>query len=416
MQTEQIDYSNSICRFNRGLFSKNIFGELYNITKDHVAESIVAYICWGHQFDIFGYGIIDPSLFSKKLKLTTNYLREPVSHPCQLESQKGTSADTMISSLRKRGSEEVQGDLIVCDKRLTNALYVLSHIPVSMEGITVAGETIQRSIETYLILDGFSVVQDRITGKVFYKYHLSERFRLTLNHFYVNLNINTLIALRPRGLGAVYGFLVHLSRAVFAKGQTSTTVDYTPPFDFWCELAGLHDTEPAQKKKKLKASFDYINAHSPDITFSVEWVSNGGKYKYTPIIHFVPKQGDIKADDDFFGRAKKLRLDEKVDVILTELKHQLYDACPKEYGLLFENAEKHFYSWLKTLGVADSENIRRIIANTFANTNCRIPKDMDKRVSFFLDKAANNGHRDFDGWLREIIHSPTTTGFRITTN
>lgn len=417
MEDNQQAIDNVSCRFNRGLFANtNVFGKLYDATRDRIPEAIVSYICWEHQFDIFGYGIIDPCQFGKQLDFTLNYLREPVSLPCQLESLKGVHVETKTSSFRKRGSEEVQGDDIICDKRLTNALYVLSHIPVTMEGITVTEETIQRNTETFLILDGFSVIQDRKTGKVFYKYHLSERFRLSLNQFYIYLNISTLIALRPRGLGAVYGFLVHLSRAVFSEGHTSTTAERTPPFDFWCDWAGIHDTNPAQKKKKLYQAFDFINTHSSDLKFSVEWVSKGGRYKYTPIIHFVPRPGDIKSDDDISGMAKRRRLDERVDVILIELKHQLYDACPKENGLLIVDAEKHFYSWLEALSVADRENIRRVMANTFVNTNCKIPKDIDKRVSVFLDKAANNGHRNFDEWLREIIHSPNTTGFRININ
>ena len=57
-------------RMERSVVSKNNFDLLKNISKDRIPETLLEYICYEHQYNVFGYGVLDPEQFNYELRFT----------------------------------------------------------------------------------------------------------------------------------------------------------------------------------------------------------------------------------------------------------------------------------------------------------------------------------------------------------
>ena len=370
------------------------------ISGDSVAESIVADICYNHQFDIFGFSLLDPEAFGKRMKFSINYLRQK--HPSPFQRQ--IEGSNLVASLRKRPQGFLDGNVLLCDDRIRNALYVLTHYPFTMYSITEAEGKLIKTYESFTILDKFYIIQNEKTGKLRYGYHVNDSFLLALNRYYLYVDLTSLRKLRASGLGGLYFYLINVAQAVFSKGAISTNSENTPSFSKLCKLAEINGMNPKDNKRHLKDALKKIN-NETDLNFSVKWIRDKGAWAYVPIFTFVPRSTDLVACNH---RSIVYKEDNEMLKTLTlELKHNLYSACPKGKNPFDYDAETTFNLWISGLNEEnDAENIRRILANSFYRCGCEIPKDLDKRVKNFIFNSANKKACEFDQWLPKVIVDP----------
>lgn len=394
-------------RIHRSLCYDDIMGEFRRVSGDSVTESIVADICFHHQFDIFGFSLLDQETFGVRMGYSKSYLRQK--HPAPFQSQ--TEGAQLVSSFRKRQHNEIDGNALRCDDRIQNALYVLTHYAVSLHSILETDGKLVQIFDTYTILDKFYVIQDEKTGKVRYGYHVNEKFLLALNRFFLYVDMNSLLKLRASGLGGLYCYLTNVAQAVYAEGRVATTIENTPSFAKLCKLAGIRGEIPKYNKRHLQDALKKI-AKETDLKFTVTWLRGKGKQAYTPIFTFIPRRVDHVKNGFQWGT----RFDdsEMMETLVLELKHNLYTACPKGDNPFSIDAEKVFFTWIKGLSEADEENIRRILSNTFYRAGCEIPRDIESRVKHFIWCANNKSTQEFDSWLTSVF-SYYSSGFRYRT-
>lgn len=392
-----------IFRVEQSVMTKINLDRLYTVTGDRVAESILAFICYQHQFSLFGYGILNPEEFAKLFGYSGRYLREEVEHPFQEQMlsvpQVGTKVDMRTGQVTRIDSSE-----LVCKKRIENALFTLANYVLSLTITNVETDRIlYRSYSAMRLFDSFAVITDRVTGKILYQYHLDERFRRSLATLYLKASLPSIVALRPCGLGAMYFFLVRTRDAVFAKGTTSTLPERTPSFDELCKLADIPSTmETKYRKRKLKAAFDLVRERT-ELDYTVEWVKNGGKEKYTPIFHFIPAVGQIIFEPSSVA-ADFYRKEEKLLVAVNEFKHNLYEACPKTGDVYSrEHVEKIFYEWLKSDSPEFDDCLSGVFSKSALDAGCFIPRDIDERVKLFKQLVAQKGAEYLDEWVIDLF-------------
>lgn len=411
--------NNSRCRIHREILTGNFLGILRNISGDRVAESLLAYICWQYQFDVFQYGFLDPEKFANQMGYSLNYLRETLEEQLTFQA-KDTPKERMPHpvSLRVRSKDEIRGDDYRCIKRIDNAFYLLSHRLVSIEGLrtvnTQYGKHLERHNTTYVILEYFAIVQNEISGKISYKYRLSEPFRLALNNYYLTFTLDSLVKLRRRGLSALYGHLVTVSRAVFAQGRTKTLLDSTPSFELLCNLGNIEYASPAERKKNLSKDLLAVDKLS-NLHFDFEWVRGPNqKERYTIIFTFKPEVGDMPSTR--FGQNSTIEArNNRVSIAVLEFTHNLIKACPIDYQSISRTTKEQFFEWLSDLNKkTDFEEIHCLLANSFVNAGLQIPKNIRERVEVFFRSANVLGENKFEEWMRQIFFD-MSVGYKIDT-
>lgn len=388
-------------RMDRSVITKENLDALYQVTGNHIAESIVYDICYEHQYNEFGFGIIDPEDFGKKYGFRPDFLQKQNEKPYQ---QKVLNFRNNEKTNRRRRTTDTNKP--VYTNNIENALFTLSYMPLYVMNTMVENSTkrLVRKIQPLRILKNFFIEQDRITGKTIYGYQLEEDFRRNLSTYYLTTSTQSLINLRKSGLGPLYHHLLRLREALFAKGLTSTTPDDTPNFAYLCSLAKVGgNLEPKFLKSKLNAKLQKIFKET-ELDFEVEWISNGEKEKYTPLFHFNPAVGEVIGKDGYAVQA--IKREEKLDVAVTELKIGLALACPYRSYEQMKNADKYFFEWLAD----DNDNLRKTltaaIINTFINIAATtIPNDIEKRVDFLISCAKYKDKKDYDRWIQKTLLS-----------
>lgn len=387
-------------RMDRSIITKENIDNLYKITGDHIAESIVYDICYEHQYNVFGFGIIDPEEFGKKYGFRLDFLQRQNEKPYQ---QKVLGWRDNEKTNRRQRNQEYKP---IHTNNIENALFALSYMPLNVMNTIVENTTkrLVRKIQPLRILKNFYIEQDRITGKTIYAYQLEEDFRRNLSTYYLTTSTQSLINLRKSGLGPLYHHLLRLREALFAKGLTSTTTKDTPTFAYLTSIAKVGENlEPKYQKRQLKTKINKILKET-ELDFEIEWVNNGEKEKYTPLFHFNPAIGEVLGAGGYAIQA--IKREEKLDVAVTELKIQLALACPYRSYEQMKDADKYFFEWLAN----DNDNLRKTltatIINTFINISATtIPNDIDKRINYLISCAKYKDNKDYDRWIQKTLLS-----------
>lgn len=405
-------------RMERSVVSKDNFDLLKNISKDRIPETLLEYICYEHQYNVFGYGVLDPEQFARRFHFDTRYLREVHEDPYQIrvrgvcpekENRRRrlpakNSPKTAAGALSPFVEEEGKGQGMSCFTRLENALYVLANFPLDVTTTEVLDDrSLVRKYMSLRVLKSFSYIQDAVTGKVCYTYELEPDFRRNLSSLYLSVDINSLVRLRRSGLGALYLFLVKVRDAVFHEGK-SCTEPGKPAFDYLCRLADLPDYAGNMKyrKRDLKARLKKI-ADNTELRFTVDWLPDDSGEKYAPILYFLPELGQTVGGPDS-GLEKSRRDNERMLVACSEFKHNLAQACGYKKSPHTPEAEDFFFEWIKRDDEEAIGLMRTALAKTFINLSYLVPEDLPKRIEHFCWHAARERREDFDKWLPEIFN------------
>ena len=400
------DQTPDFFRMERSVMSRNNMANLYAAAGDRIAESIIQFICYEHQYNVFGYGMLDPEEFGKRFEYSRQYLFGKHANPFQRHLN-AITAENERKNVRSRQKEEYGNNEIICENRIENAFFLLANFPLYVYSTSVASgpnndRYLVRNYMSLRILKQFSILQNQKTGKIKYVYKLDDDFQRNLSTYYLNMKVNSLVALRPSGFGSLYSFLVTFRDALFAEGKTSCTLDDAPDFDKLCKLANIDtNKENRFQKRDLNRAFDIIKRET-ELDFTVEWTGKkNNKQKYAPIFNFILPNGVHLYDSK--GHASRLiRGEERARVAAIEFKHELFRACP--IGDRFtQQAEDRFFEWIKDGKPETLENIRMALANTCVNISSYIPSNMDERIKFFHEQANSNPKEDFDKWIVKLF-------------
>ncbi len=385
-------------RMEKSVMSKSNFDELSMISGDRIPEALLQYICYEHQWNMFGYGRLDPVEFSKSFKFSRQFLVSRHEEPYQLQLRK------IIQKGRKSNRRQVRTPLteqndILCTNRLENALYILANYALKVTSTSVLEDkTLVRQYGFLRVIESFAMVQDGKTGKVVYLYKLDDKFRRNLSSLYLTTRRDSFVSLRKSGLGVLYIFLLKLREALYLQGESSTNVTTTPDFEYLCTLASIHKYDEAKyRKRDLNQAIAKIRKMT-ELEFDVEWVKGGGAERYVPLFHFIPS-----LDFNNERAVKVRRYGERVSVAVLEFKHNLIDVCPFIGNRYDDDAEDFFFEWLKTEDCEQQRAIAFALEKTFVNLGCGIPCDIQSRVSLLHHLASSREKTDIDSWLREIF-------------
>lgn len=403
-------------RMEKSVMTKSNFDELGMASGDRIPEALLEFICYEHQYNIFGFGVLDPAEFARKFHFSHRYLIGKHEAPYQAQLMKILSRNAQGTDRRGRTAAAVDSvPDILCETRIENALFILANYPLNITSTSVLEDkSLVRQYGFLRVLDSFSMHQDGRTGKITYYYRLDDKFRRNLSSLYLTTSRDSLVALRKTGLGALYVFLLKLRDALFAEGRTATEPGTTPSFEYLCSVAGVPAYEewkdaPKYRKRRLNACIAKVREET-ELEFTLEWVRGDGRERYTPIFTFVPGAGQVVGEPEH-GYAKVVRSIERVDVAVHEFKHNLVGVCPFRGDRYSSEAEDFFFRWI----ASEDPEQRRLMAfaleQTFINIGCGIPADIQARVSLFSHHARMFGRENFDTWIRDIFAN--SYGFNV---
>ena len=396
--------SRELFRMEKSIMTKANFDEMGLVSGDNIPEALLEYICYEHQYNIFGFGILDPAEFAREFRFSVNYLMGRHPDPYQFQLRKLVFKGQNSQNKRLRLSTDGIGqENLICSSRLENALFILANCALNITATSVLeDQTLIRQYGSLRVLEQFTMIQDGRTGKVTYAYKLDDKFRRNLSSMYLTTRRDSLVSLRKSGLGPLYIFLLKLRDALFAEGRTETELGSTPTYEYLCELVGIpQGGEPKYRKRNLNMAISKIRMET-ELDFHLEWVFGGGKERYTPIFRFFPNSSQIVATPD--NRfAKICRERERIDIAVHEFKHNLIEVCPLEGRRYTKDAEDFFFSWIRSDGPETEGLIRYAMERTFVNLGCGIPLDVPERIKLFRFYASRRGSEEMDTWLRELF-------------
>lgn len=388
-------------RMEKSIITNENVKSLKQATDDHIAESIIYSICYQHQYDLFGFGRIDPETFGKEFGFSRSYLFRPVDKPYQQQIEPNLYAMEKVNTGR-----EISMNKYRYETRIENALYVLANVPLTrMTTIIDDNNKLVRKIEFKHIIKELCIEMDKNTGKKTYVYKLEEDFRRNLSSFYLNTSKQTLVKLRKSGLVSLYQLILRIKEAVFAKGETSTTKDNTPKFAYLVEIAGISkNLSPTHQKAKLNNAFRKIEECS-SIVYDVEWVKDDvTNERFVPIFHFVPMLGEEPGSESLYASHKKKET--RINVIAIEFVHNLLSACPEQTYENYVNGEneKKFINWITSDNYVTKQILEKQLLMSYINVGIEnIPKNLTERISRLQDLAKKNRIDDILSWIQEIV-------------
>ncbi len=402
------DCQQELFRMEKSVMTKSNFDELALVSGDRIPEALLEYICYEHQYNLFGYGVLDPAEFARTFKFSRHYLMSRHESPYQLQLRRILKDCDRAHNRRRSRVSFLDQNSIVCGSRLENALFILAAYPLNVTSTTVSDDkTLVRQYGFLRVIESFSLRQNPKTGKVIFSYKLDDKFRRNLSSLYLTTRRDSFVALRKSGLGLLYVFLLKLRDALFAEGRSSTDIYSTPDFEYLCSLASVNMCQEAKyRKRDLNLAFSRITKKT-ELEMDVEWVKGGEAEKYVPLFHFTPTLGFNNE------RAVKVRREnERTRIALLEFKHNLVEMCPLFGDPCREDAEDIFFEWIATEDPNQIRNIGYALEKTFVDIGCGIPSDIDRRLSLFSQLARSRDRQDLDHWMREIFSDPVR-GFQL---
>ena len=406
--------SHELFRMEKSVMTKSNFEELGMVSGDAIPEALLEYICYEHQYNIFGYGLLDPAEFARMFHFSHNHLTGKHDSPYQFQLRKILQKGATPKNRRLRlGTGHTSPEDMICESRIENALFILANYALNVTATAVLEDhTLIRQFGFLRVLESFTMIQDGKTGKVTYAYKLADNFRRNLSSMYLTTSRDSLVSLRKSGLGSLYVFLLKLRDALFSQGKTTTDISNTPDFEYLCDLAGVADyDEPKYRKRDLNLALRKIQ-NNTEIEFTVSWGGTAGRQKYTPIFQFMQTSGLLFGTPDT-RYVRVMRDRERIDIAVHEFKHNLVEICPFNGNRYSERAEDFFFEWIKS---DDPEHIRMMVyalEKTFINIGSGIPANIESRINLFQHHARMHGSKGFDEWLRDIFSSQM--GFPVPT-
>lgn len=358
-------------------------------------KTIVYYISYTHQYDIFGYGTFDPQDFAKTFGLDIGNLRRKHPSPAQKENMTDELWEQYTSS------ENRTGDIsdTVWDTYLENALYILQSKSINFDlGGTFNQGPATKSVTGIRVFEELAAHtvgnRGRYRGKILYSYKVTTEFIKNLSCFFVQVDRKGLIRAHAKRLDDLYLYIVNLKAALAAKKEYRTTPESTPAFNLLCTKAHIdrfkkngEEWEPRIRKFKLVKAIEYLQYDEYgeptgiEPRFTLTWENMPGTNKrYLPIFEFEP----VREFDNVSLRREIFR--NNLEAALLNKFRTIYRNGT---GLNSKADEEDFYAWLHDTS-RDWETKRAAFTDASVETFQKEPEDLDEKFRKFTVAIERN--------------------------
>lgn len=297
-----------------------------------IIKSLLLYFSFQYEKDLFGYGKIDPVIFSKLFKHDRSNL-----------SRKIENAKYKLDNLKSDAEWNTY---------LENALYILATTPIfeeyrgQDENYNVVG------IKNYVILKELYKFnpnkKNRGKLKKYYSYVLDSAFETNLKKFFLNININSYLEAKKWNGEDFYVQIMN----IYSQSKNNGLSSFYWSINDLTKFFNVSHPEIRIQKQKINIILKkYENILKNEINgLTFEWKKTGNqKYAYT--LFMIWEKEDQKEN-----QSKKIQTLEQL--FLDTLKRRLFELCnlnkTKKINQIHE-----FYAWLI------DKNNKEIIINTY---------------------------------------------------
>lgn len=341
-----------------------------------IIQSLVVYFSYAFQKDLFGYGLLDPYDFAKKMKIDKDTLFKKHPKPKQAEI-------SFKSTKELYADEEKNGKFSqsrVWDSYLENALFILSSTPLfnSYKGSTDESNFV--TLNNYILIKEVSIHLEKRNNnrntKFYYRYKLDDHYERNLRKFFHKTNLSNYIIAKKRN---VEDFYLHMSNIYHSykmnginlfRWKLETILEY---FEISRNL------EIKYQKRNLNKAFrkveEIMKEEIPGIKF--DWMKGENqKYKYVPFVVWDKVSVEVYKNDNY---------NELDDVFYSHLKRNLYD-------IFLTQQEDDFYLWIKNNDYKDIKISTYISTYSLYRKVTKTPGVDTYAISFFrkVSEAKSN--------------------------
>ena len=295
------------------------FKKIEDFQTRSILKSLLLYFSFQYEKDLFGYGKLDPVVFSKLFKYNRSNLSRYVENP----KFKADGLNTVVE----------------WNTYLENALYILATTPVfeeykgQDENYNVVG------FKNYVILKEIFryTPKDKSRGKVkkYYQYVLDSSFEINLKKFFLNVNVGCYLEAKKWNGEDFYLQIMNIYNQSKMNGQTSF---------YWrinelIEYFNVSHKEIRIQKQRLNTFLKkYETLLENEIKgISFEWKKTGEqKFAYT-LFMMWEKQDQKEIEQEKIFKLEQLFLD--------TLKRELYN-CYRKNDINSKEKIEFFYKWL----------------------------------------------------------------------
>ncbi|HAO14127.1 MAG TPA: hypothetical protein DDE71_00950 [Tenacibaculum sp.] len=273
-----------------------------------IIKSLLIYFSYSHQIDLFGYGVLDPHDFAKKMKIDKDSLFKKHPDPKQVK-------DTPLGAKKLYERQEVEGCFStarVWDSYLENALYVLNTFPLyeNFKGSTLDGKYI--GIKNFILIREvqlhFKKTNKGRNTKIFYKYKLDEAFERNLRKFFLQTDFQKYLQFKKNNTEDFYLTVCNIYQTYRLKQINK----YYWKFEDLLLLFNISsDLEAKYQKRKLNTIFKKftgeLSVQIKGLQFGWE-KGKGQRWAYVPFVTWdqvdmsIVKYDDNKVLDDVFKK------------------------------------------------------------------------------------------------------------------
>ncbi|WP_143569851.1 hypothetical protein [Tenacibaculum agarivorans] len=271
----------------------------YNEDED-LLKSLLLYMCFNFQKNLFGYSTLDPTHFASVMNHGVENLKRKHPNPIY-HKYSGRSKEEAEMLQEKHGRVSAYR---ILDSRLENALLILMHEGTLDTYLSKSEYAEIIKLSDFRFIEDIQVVIEKRkkAKKLTYLYKLSEQFEYSLKKMFFNANISTYNTLRKKNLEDWYLKLKNRINICSNRGENQIVYSIQ-------ELAQVMNisTETLGKKGgfsrvKNRINDKFNNTFSPAVTNEIEqlqlsWVKGKGARTYnTPIVKWKNKsKEELKA-------------------------------------------------------------------------------------------------------------------------
>lgn len=329
----------------------DLFGIEGDNLDDNLLRSVLYYLCYSYQKNLFSYSVVDLRDFAEVMGYSPTFLRTRHPSPLFEEEIKQWPEEERTSYLA--------GGYCTYATNFENALYSLYKREIYMvhgakfynktdkEQVITANENtrmlVLRSLQQFTVRSGRTRQEKKV-----YSVELDERFVHSLTKYFIRGDRNVLIALRKSKLDIMYMKLRQQQEHAMFLNEPSVVLDN---FELLCRWAGIPalrkdgTAAPAKKRKQLLMGVLERLRSSTDLKFTYTVSSTRGqRWPYTFTLTF---EFDQKTQEKSRERAKK----DMEHIFLESVQRELFTLftalrCDGQNPLCINKED--FFQWMAT--------------------------------------------------------------------
>jgi len=342
--------------------------EKYGTKDADIIRALLLYLSLKYQNDLFGFGILDPSLFAKEMGFDYKGLLKKHKNPHQF---KDLSSEEINYFYELESKDPLKNHLF--DNLFENALYILFRDNLIFQNFyskkSLMGK--KSSLKSVQIITELKILFSSQKGgkKYLYNLKLSKEFLNNISTYFLNTNIKTFISLRKSNNDGLYLYLSNLLQEM--KGNFIEEKYLS--FDLLCIKAKIKNKIEKSKKYNLTKALNKLK--ETDLKFSYIYTKKNeiSKWKYNVLLINKNKYSD---------KQKKNEDNDKIfqEIFRKELNHALLD----KYTVLYNDyidLKKEFIIWYKKGSKIDREEKALAYTSTYFKIHGKVPSYINSIIT-----------------------------------